>query len=182
MLKLGTNIRVSQIEKYFGLYLKENTKVIDIGAGNGYISQYIMNKFKCKMHCSDIINYMECDIPFTLIKDNKLAFKRDAFDIAIMNDVLHHIPPEVQVLMLKESARIAKTLLIVETDRTMIALILDTIFSRIQHFNMPIPYTHKKSHDWKTLFDKIGLKSEEFKVNRPWYYPLQHLFFVVSKN
>ena len=98
-----------------------------------------MKKFKCKMHCSYIIDYMECELPFTLIKNNKLPFKKDTFDIAIMDDVIHHMAPEIQSVMLKEASRIVKKLLIVETDRTTVALILDTIFSKIQHFNMQIP-------------------------------------------
>lgn len=182
MTKIGTNVRMSQTEKYFGKYLNKSTKVIDIGAGNGYISQYLVGKFKCKMHCSDIIDYMECDIPFTLIKNNKLPFKENAFDIAIMNDVLHHMPPKIQAIMLKEATRIAKKLLIVETDRKVVALILDTVFSRIQCFSMPIPYTHKSSNNWKKLFAEIGLSFKEEKVKKDWYYPLHHLFFAVSKN
>lgn len=181
MTKIGTNVRMSQTEKYFGKYLHQNTKVIDIGAGNGYISQYLMQKFGCRMHCSDIIDYMQCDLPFTLIKNNKLPFKKNTFDIAIMNDILHHMEPKIQAIMLKEATRIAKKILIVDTDRTMMALILDTIFSRIQCFDMPIPYTHRSSDNWKRLFAEIGLEFEELKVRSPWYYPLNHLFFAVSK-
>ncbi len=181
MTKIGTNVRLKQTERYFGRYLNKNTEVIDIGSGNGYISQYLVNKFGCKMHCSDIINYMEYKIPFTLIKNNKLPFKKNAFDIAIMNDVLHHMPPEIQEIMLKEVTRIAKKLLVVETSRTATALILDTIFSRIQCFDMPITYTHRNNKGWKRLFTKIDLEFEEMKIKSPWYYPLHHLFFAVSK-
>lgn len=181
MTKLGTKVRMLQTEECFVKYLYKNTRVLDIGAGNGYISKYLIDKFGCKMHCSDIINYMECSLPFTLIKNNKLLFKKDAFDVAVMNDVLHHMTPDVQEKMLKEAARVAKKVLVVETNRTLTALILDTLFSRIQCFNMPIPYAHRNSKNWKNLFEKLGLVYEDLKVESPWYYPLQHLFFAVSK-
>ena len=172
MTKLSTKVRMLQTEKCFAKYLYRNINVLDIGAGNGYISKYFIDKFGCRMHCSDIVNYMESDPPFTLIKNNTLSFKKDAFDVAIMN---------VQEKMLKEAVRVAKKVLIVETNRTLIALILDTIFSKIQCFNMPVPYTHRNSESWKNLFEKLGIVYEDVKVGSHWYYPLQHLFFAISK-
>ena len=165
-MKLGTKVRMSMTEDSFKRYINKDSKVKDIGAGNGFISEYIRQKTGCQIYCSDVMDYMELDLPFTLIKDNKLPFEKKEFDIAIMNDVLHHMPVDVQSIMLKEATRIAKKVLIVETQRTLMAMILDTIFSRIQHINMSITYTHRKRNNWKRLFDELGIKFEEIKINR----------------
>lgn len=181
MVKIGTNIRIKETEKLYRKYLNRDMKVLDIGAGNGYISQYLTKKYGCKMYCSDIINYMENDLPFYLIKNNKIPFKKNTFNIAIMNGVLQHMPYKIQVIMIKEALRVAKKLLIVEIDRTLTALMLDAIFARIQSLDMPMTYTFRKRRDWINLFAKMGLPFEEIKFKKSWYFPLHHLLFVISQ-
>ena len=178
--KLGTGLRMAQTTPHFRKYLRPGMKALDVGAGNGFIASHLAEVCGCQMHCADIINYMECDLPFTLIEDDRLPFPDHSFDVAVMNDVLHHMPRPTQAKMLREATRVAQRLLIVETSRTATAMALDSVFSRIQHWNMPIPYTHRKSPQWRELMNEIGLECAEERVQRPWYYPLQHLFFAVE--
>jgi len=180
MRKLGTNIRMQMIAGCCTGIANRNTKVLDIGAGNGYVSNYIQNKFGCRMHCADILNYLEYDFPFYKISGDKLSFKNKFFDMAMINDTLHHMDEKTQTAMLKEAARVAKRVLIFDTKRTLTAMILDRIISKIHNISMPVPCTHKTGAGWKECFSKLGLKSKEIKIERKWYYPLEHLCFVVQ--
>ena len=179
--KAGTNIRMQKVAECFSGYISDKTKVLDIGAGNGYISYYLQNKFGCKIYCADIMNYLEYDLPFFEISGAKLSFENNSFDVAIIIDTLHHMKAENQVVMLQEAVRVAKKVIIFETERTFIALLLDKIMSKIQSMSMPVPCTHKTRMDWKKLFSNLNIEFKEVQVKRGWLYPMEHLCFIISK-
>ena len=180
MRKLGTNIRMQMIAKCCRGNINNKSKVLDIGAGNGYVSYYIQNKFGCEMHCADVLNYLEYNFTFYKIFGKNLQFKDKYFDVAMINDTLHHMEEESQIAMLKEAARVAKKVLIFETKRTFLAMLLDRIMSKIHNILMHVPCTHKTSENWKKCFSDLGLKFKEIKIERNWFYPLEHLFFVLK--
>ena len=179
MRKLGTNIRMQMIAECCKGNINSNAKVLDIGAGNGYVSHYIQKKFGCRMHCADILNYLEYDFPFYKISGSKLPFRNKFFDTAMINDTLHHMDEKTQMAMLKEAARVTKKVLVFDTKRTFVAMLLDRIISKIHNISMPVPCTHKTGRGWKECFSELGLKNKEIKIERKWYYPLEHLCFVV---
>ncbi|MBI2541524.1 class I SAM-dependent methyltransferase [Candidatus Woesearchaeota archaeon] len=180
MRKLGTGIRMRMIAECCNGNIGSDAKVLDIGAGNGYVSNHIKNKFGCKMYCADILNYLEYDFPFYKISGNKLPFKDKFFDMAMINDTLHHMDSSTQIAMLKEAARVAKKVLIFETKRTFTAMVLDRIMSKIHNISMPVPCTHKTVKGWKECFLDLGLKDMEIKIEKKWYYPLNHICFIVN--
>ena len=161
--------------------LNNNAKVLDVGAGNGYISYYLQNKFKCKIQCADIMNYLEYDFPFSKIADSKLVFKDDSFDIVMIIDALHHMAEETQIAMLREASRVAKKVFIFETERAFTALLLDHLVNKIHNILMPIPCTHKTRIGWTKIFADLGFEFKEIKVKRGWLYPLKHLCFIINK-
>ena len=179
--KAGTNIRMQKVAECFSDHISDKTRVLDIGAGNGYISYYLQNKFGCKICCADIMNYLEYNLPFAKIFGAQLSLDSDSFDVAIIIDTLHHMKTEAQAVMLREAVRVAKKVIIFETERTLIALLLDKIMSRIQSMSMPVPCTHKTRMGWEELFSGLGLEFKEIQVKKGWLYPMQHLCFVINK-
>ena|SRR3989338_9774832 len=164
--KAGTDIRMQKVAGCFNGHINDKTNVLDLGAGNGYISHYLQNRFGCKIHCADIMNYLEYDLPFIKIVDNKLAFDNNFFDVAIIIDTLHHMEEKIQVLMLLEAVRVAKKVIIFETERTFVALLLDKIMSKIQSMYMPVPWTHKTRAGWQKLFKDLNIEFEEVQIKR----------------
>src|SRR3989338_4044198 len=102
------NIRMGKIADCLYGILDGNGKVLDVGAGNGYISYYLQNKFGCKICCADIMNYLEYNLPFAKIFGAQLSLDSDSFDVAIIIDTLHHMKTEAQAVMLREAVRVAK--------------------------------------------------------------------------
>ena len=180
MLKFGTNIRMQMIAKCCKGCITDKTKILDIGAGNGYVSHYLQNKFGCRIYCADILNYLEYNFPFYKISNDKLPFKSKSFDVAMINDTLHHMKEKSQTAMLEEAARVAKKVLIFETERTFIAMFLDRIMSKIHNILMPVPCTHKTSENWKKCFSGLEFKCQQIGIKKKWYYPLEHLCFVIK--
>lgn len=179
--KAGTNIRMQKVAECFTGHINDKTRVLDIGAGNGYISHYLQNKFGCKISCADIVNYLEYDLPFFEISDTKLSFEDNSFDVAIIIDTLHHMKAETQVAMLQEAVRVAKKVIIFETERTLLALLLDKIMSKVQSMSMLVPCTHKTRKGWGKLFFNLGIEFKEVQVKRDWLYPMEHLCFIINK-
>jgi ubiquinone/menaquinone biosynthesis C-methylase UbiE len=96
---------------YFG------DKNLDVGCGNGVAS--FIQKQKLGIHPTlvdvvDIRNPVTRELPFFLIRNNKLPFPDQSFDSAYMQYVLHHIPTEDAAPLLKEVFRVAKRLILVE--------------------------------------------------------------------
>ncbi|MCX6709039.1 MAG: class I SAM-dependent methyltransferase [Candidatus Woesearchaeota archaeon] len=87
--------------------LSKTTKVLEVGAGNGYFSHYLEDS--CDLLATDVNketltlnptkNKKVCDV-------NKLPFKNNSFDVVTSFDILHHVNnPERAV---KEITRVSK--------------------------------------------------------------------------
>ncbi|HEX6977546.1 MAG TPA: class I SAM-dependent methyltransferase [Patescibacteria group bacterium] len=162
--------------------LKKNHKVIDIGCGNGVITTQLKDFFKFKVIGCDIINYLLTDIPFRkMTKDSQIPFRNKSFDISMFNDVLHHMPKEVQIKMLKEALRVSKKVLIFEVQPTISGTIFDFILNKIHNFNMYIPFTFRKTEDWAKVFENLNCNYKVITVDRPTFYPFSHVAFVLTK-
>lgn len=102
-------IKAKKIESVLNDYLNKkvtNFKILDIGAGDGFISSYFITK-KNKVTCVDIEDQrIEKKAKFFKVISSKLSFKSDEFDIVISNHVIEHI--KNQKLHLEEIRRVLK--------------------------------------------------------------------------
>lgn len=148
------------IEAYKGL-ISSDSKVLDVGCGNGVIGGMIRESFGCRMAGADILKYAVTDTPFFLIKDGyTLPFKDGEFDVAMLNDMLHHMPYDNQIRILKEALRVAKTVLIFEVKPTLYAKFTDWLANKIHNIHMRISLTHRKKEVWEELFRGLGVSFE----------------------
>src|SRR3989344_4219649 len=81
------------------------SKVLDIGCGNGLISKNL------REYCKELIavdvedkRLIEGDYKFILVKDENLPFEKNYFDIIISNQVIEHVTD--QDLHIKEIFRV----------------------------------------------------------------------------
>ena len=111
--KIGQNIRtIDLIESYriiFGTTKILNGKVLDIGCGNGLISNSLLDD-DAELHLLDVVDYRDDsmrNVPFNKISQNDtLPFIDNFFDNAMLNVVLHHADDPIKLL--KETARVCK--------------------------------------------------------------------------
>lgn len=170
--KITHNIRGKVIINNYKNMIASSDKVIDIGSNTGFIAKQVYDCFKCNMECSDVINNLECNLPFHLIKDFKIDVPDKSFDIAMINDVLHHVQSDKQLLIIKEAERISKKVLIFETQYNFIVEIIEKINERK---GMPCPRAFRDLGGWKILLKDF--KCVEAK--KPFYYPIAS--FVLTK-
>lgn len=172
--KLILQKRIKLLISTYEDWLKPNSKVLDVGCGDGIVSQALMEKFELNLTGCDISRYLKVEIPFkkmTVI--NKIPFSDKSFDFVMFNDVLHHTPFLNQKKLLNEAARIArKSVLIIEVKPGLWSFIGDFCLNKLFYPNIPVPLTFRTLAEWRLLLRKYSTKLDSKN-------DLKHLFQLV---
>lgn len=172
--------RSKLIVKSFRPWVKRNEKVLDIGCGTGITAKVVIENFRVVVTGCDVKNYLIFDMPFYPIsKKSKLPFRKQEFDLAMLNDVLHHVDKPYQIHILKEALRVAKKVLIFEAEPTISAKVFDTILNKFHYSLLDAPLTFRSINDWQELFSSMKLKYIIKKVERPFWYPFSHIAMMI---
>lgn len=139
-------------------HLKSHEKTIDIGAGNGMITQTLrqQNYPTTAMDVADLSIIPEVSV---VVYDGlNMPFEAQAFDTALLLTVLHHTPDPLPVL--QETARIAKKIVIIEDVysnkiQQYMTYAMDTLVN-LGHSSMT--YQNKSDKEWKATFEQLNLK------------------------
>lgn len=179
--QLTSPFRSKLIVKYFKPWIKKNQKILDIGCGTGITTKAIIENFKVSVTGCDVKNYLLSNIPFYKIsKKGKLPFRNKSFDLAMLNDVLHHVDKSYQTHIIKEALRVAKKVLIFEAEPTISAKVFDTILNKLHYSSLDTPLTFRSGNDWQELFSSMKLKYIIKKVERPLWYPFSHIAMMIK--
>lgn len=175
-----TKIRAKLIFQEYQPILKSGQKVLDIGCGDGQVSEYLQKKLKIQLTGTDISDYLKVEIPFEKMpNENILPFVDNQFEFAMFNDVLHHT--DLKESLLREALRVANKLLIFELEPSLIAQFVDKFFNKLHYPQMPVPLAFLDYQEWSKLITKLGYQFTISKVRKPFWYPLNHYFITVSK-
>ena len=169
------------MKPYYEEYIKPDSKVLDIGAGDLYISQLMQDQLKCKVVGVDTIEYGTNFVEHYVVKNSKLPFPDNSFDFVTFNDCLHHTPKELQIRLIDEANRVAKDkILVLEDGKRFLSFVFEFATNRP---SMPKPLTHKTREGWRRFFQNDC----NFKVCyimpvfQPFWYPLKHYIFMLKK-
>lgn len=180
---LASSTRVQMILAAHAAHVTvKNATALDIGCGNGQISWALKSRFGLGIECTDITNFLEHDLPFHPVTNDRLEFAKDKqYDYAFLNDVLHHIPFEPQLKVVREAARVARRVLIFETRPTIRAKVLDVLMNYVVYGGKEVvTLTHRTPEAWHELLTAAGLVCSVTPLPLPVvYYPLTHFSMVV---
>lgn len=157
--------RAKNIASQMNGFIKKRGRVLDIGLGNGFVAKEIRDYYKVHMEGVDIVDYNETDIKNTIYNGLNLPFKDNSFDCIIILQTLHHCTDQIQVL--KEVKRVSKKRIIIMEDvynnyfEKVITFMHDYISNKRKGVDC-LYYFHNKK-EWKSIFDKLGLKIEKEK-------------------
>ena len=166
--------------KAYQEWIFNTDKVLDIGCGNGVVSEELRKNFQCLIVGTDVLDYRKRNIPFEIMTDKySLPFKDNEFDVAMFNDSLHHC--DDQEVLLKEATRVAKKVLIFEMEPTLIAKILEVCLNRIHNPLMNIPFNIKTLEDWRSYFTRLNFDFEYRKIKKLFFYPFNNFVFVLKR-
>lgn len=181
LTKATSSYRFKLITKAYKSWLKKGDLAVDIGCGNGIISKLLMDQFAIKLTGCDVKNYMVHNLPFKKIGGNQLPFGENEFDVALLNDVLHHIPFEIQESLIKKAINVAKVVLIFDAEPTVLGKISDVVLNKYHYGDLKVPLSFRSIKDWQKLFKKLNLKSTSKKLKKPIWYPFSHIAFELQK-
>ena len=175
-------LRARHIARSIAPYVSKDSKVLDIGCGNGVVTLELRNIFGFDILGTDVANYLKKDIPFMQMKSAvQLDFEDKRFDVGLINDVLHHIERDNQVKLIQEAARVCKTLLIFDAKPSRLTFFFDIALNRIHNKDMPIPLTFRRPEDWKTAITAGGLTCLVTELQRPFvFYPFRNFLLQVA--
>lgn len=175
-MSMTQRIRAGIIAESYRHWVKQGQHVLDVGCGNGVVSQFLKDALILRLHGTDILDYRKTDIPFTQMREgHKLPFLDSSFDCVMFNDVLHHTD-DIESLIL-EGKRVAKRILIFEDKKSWLLSIVDIVLNYFYSPKMPCPLNFKTSEEWHLLFLKLGLSCEAGEINYPFWYPFRHQVF-----
>lgn len=154
--------RVNYVIKTIEPYLDTSGKLIDIGSGLCVISKRLRN-LGYDILSLDIrnISLFEDVIPI-VYKGEKIPFRDNSFDTALLITVLHHTKDPKSLL--KEAKRVAKRIIVMEDTysssfQKYLTFIMDSLVN-FEFFNHS--HTNKTDKDWRKLFKKLDLKIRSF--------------------
>jgi SAM-dependent methyltransferase len=165
-------------------------KILDLGAGNGFLGELIHNELKKEVKLIDVIDYNFSSLPIDIIKPgSKLPLENNEVNTTLLYAVLHHAEDPDQVL--GEAVRVTKNRIIlvegyVENPKvTLINSYFDWFLNRVVvDTDMNVPFNYRKQSEWEEDFKTLGLelvKAEYWGMDDP-IVPEHHILYVLDKN
>jgi len=158
-----------------------DSRVLDVGCGNGTIGKSVADAFQAHVEGADVVNMLSFPLSFHALPEAWNTFPEKSFDVVMLNDALHHMRPDIQISTLRHALRVGKKILIFDTYPTLLAKVLDLIMgSAIYKGREAIPLTHKTPEAWCECIKKLGYTPTYRAVSKPFFfYPLHHFVIVV---
>lgn len=172
----------------FNEFINRGEKILDIGAGSGWIGEEIQKRKNVKVALLDIINFNQTNSKLVLYDGENIPFANNYFDTSLLISTLHHCLKPLKVL--EEARRVTKKKIIIIEDvptpwiNKVFLYLWDFSGYLITFLVKPpgegIPFNFKKVSGWQKIFKDFQLKiifQKEFQS----YKVIRHVLFVVQK-
>jgi len=177
--------RASVISRCLTPWLKPGVSVLDVGCGNGEVSMYLQESLDLDLHGTDIIDYRKnhnSGLKFTLMRSpNELPFADDMFDMVLFCDVLHHME-NVEAMLLEGNRLASKAVFVFEDHESVLLKAVDIGLNYFYCRDMPCPLNFRSQEEWCSLFEKLRLRFEIINPIIPFWYPFEHMAFLITKD
>lgn len=152
--------------------LPQNARVLDVGCGSGDLAALVMRmRPDVSIEGIDVLVRPGTAIPVHEYDGAHIPFADDAFDAAMVVDVLHHTDDPAAVLA--EIARVAPVVVVKDHLRDGVAAgatlrFMDWVGNAAH--GVRLPYNYLSHREWKAIWSKLQLGTSKF-VTRLALYP-----------
>ena len=170
-LKRGKSKGLRLRYKLFLDWIQPNSRVLDIGGGDGHLGEILKNGKNCDVTVLDIseeavkicqergVKAVAGDI------EKKILFNDDTFDVVILSDVLEHIVESEEAIL--EALRVSKSSIFVSFPNTgYLKYRIQLLFGRFPNQK----FIHAKEHlrfwtvrDFKEMLDNLNIEIVQIK-------------------
>ena len=154
-------------------HLDRGMAVLDVGCGEGYVGEELAVRGVREVWGVDILDLRRDkrgDAHFRLYDGQRLPFPDDAFDLVTLNFVLHHVPDDKKIRLVREALRVTRGKVFILEDTP------TTAFDRFVSQRHGDAYRRKIDSDapfgfltpgqWRWLFRGMGLEPESRELSR----------------
>ncbi len=179
--------RTDTIVNIFDEFINRGDRVLDIGAGGGWIGGELKRRKKTEVTLLDIIDFNQTDLELILYDQKNIPFPDNYFNTSLLIFTLHHCLNPLRVL--EEAKRVSKEKIIIIEDIptsliNRIFLCIWDIWSGLPSLIKPpgenIVFKFKTISGWKKILENLQLKitfQKRFHLNKL----IHHELFVVQK-
>jgi len=166
-------------------FINRGDRILDFGCGSGIITKAFQQHFNSEVVGADIKDSRTTDIPFKLIKNNKIDFNDLKFDVILISYVLHHTKDPGAIL--KQIKRMGKRIIVYEDLPegffAKMACFFHEISYKLLFQRVDYRFSFKTEKEWRELFNKIGLRIVAFKKPKTKFNfldPVKRVLFVLE--
>ncbi len=168
-------------------FVAKGERVLDIGAGGGWIGKRLHDSRGAKVTLLDVADMNRTNLPLKVYDGKHMPFPDSSFDNCLLLFVLHHCKDPLQVLA--EATRVsAKRLIIFEDtfrnpfEKFLCGLndwISNSPFFLANPFAMNMPFHYRSVPAWEDVFLKFSLKVTFKKETQ--HFITRHVLFILEK-
>lgn len=172
--------RVRVLVEKLGALVPPNSRMVDVGTGDGQIAlQIAQNASDVDVEGIDIMLRPETHIPVTVFDGITIPFEDKSADVVSFVDVLHHTPDPAALI--REASRVARKAVIIKDHLSenrfdhMTLRLMDWV-GNAPH-GVVLPYNYAPKAQWMRWFEEAGLEVDEFETSIPLYPAPFNLIF-----
>lgn len=148
-------------------FVDRGEAVLDIMCQSGEVADLLAARTGCKAWGADLWPSLRCNLPYApMQRQEYTGFAEQAFDLALLRGVLHHLPYDLQPALLCESLRVARRVLLLEPATGIAARLEDMAENILQLGRKPLPMAHRSFEQWRQLAAEAGRILREERIGR----------------
>jgi SAM-dependent methyltransferase len=152
-------------------HLDRGMSVLDVGCGEGYVGEELGARGVREVWGVDIVDLRRNPTgAFSLYDGRTLPFGDGRFDLVMLSFVLHHVPDDLKIGLVREALRVTRGKVVILEDTPTTAF--DRFVSQRhgdayrRKIDSDAPFGFLTPAEWRWLFRGMGLEPESHELGR----------------